>query len=55
MLLRKGISPYEYIDNWERFYETSLPEEEAFYSGLNMEDITSVYYSHSKRVYKELK
>ena len=25
-LLRKGIYPYEYIDNWERFDKTSLPD-----------------------------
>ena len=55
MLLRKGIYPYEYIDSWERFDETSLPDKEAFYSSLNMEGITSVDYRHAKRVYKEFK
>ena len=55
LLLRKGIYPYEYIDSWERFDETSLPDKEAFYSSLNMEGITSVDYRHSKRVYKEFK
>ena len=30
LLLRKGICPYEYIDNWERFNETSLPSKEYF-------------------------
>ena len=53
LLLRKGIYPYEYIDSWERFDETSLPDKEAFYSSLNMEGITSVDYRHAKRVYKE--
>ena len=55
LFLRKGIYPYEYIDSWERFDETSLPDEEAFYSSLNMEGITSVDYRHAKRVYKEFK
>ena len=36
LFLRKGISPYEYIDTWERFDETSLPDKEHFYSSLNM-------------------
>ena len=40
LLLRKGVYPYEYMDSWERFDETSLPNKEAFYSSLNMEDIT---------------
>ena len=26
------------MDNWERFDETLLPNQEAFYSNLNMED-----------------
>ena len=26
LLLRKGLYPYEYMDNWDRFYETSLPD-----------------------------
>ena len=25
LLLRKGVYPYEYMDSWERFNETSLP------------------------------
>ena len=55
MLLRKLIYPYEYIDSWERFDETSLPDKEAFYNSLKMESITSVDYRHAKRVYKEFK
>ena len=52
LLLRKGTYPYEYIGSWERFDETSLPNKEAFYSRLNMEDITEVDYRHTKRVLK---
>ena len=55
MLLRKGIYPYEYIDSWERFDETSFLDKVASYSSLNMEGITSVDYRHAKRVYKEFK
>ena len=39
LLLRKGVYPYEYMDSWEKSNETSLPDKEAFYSNLNMEDI----------------
>ena len=30
LLLRKVLDPYEYMDSWERFHETLLPDEEAF-------------------------
>ena len=40
LLLQKGVYPYEYMDDWEKFNETSLPEKEDIYSHLNMEDIT---------------
>ena len=26
LVLRKGVCPYEYMDDWERFNETKLPE-----------------------------
>ena len=29
-LLRKGAYPYEYMDSWVRFDETSLPDEKLF-------------------------
>ena len=54
MLLRKGVCPYEYLDSWGRFNETSLPDKEAFYSNLNMEDITDVDYKQAKRIFRNL-
>ena len=50
MLLRKGDYPYGYMDDWEKFNETTLPEKGEFYSNLNMEDITDADYAHAKRV-----
>ena len=54
LLLRKGVYPYEYMDTWQRFDETSLPDKEAFYSNLNMENITDVDYRHGKTVFEYL-
>ena len=54
LLLRKGVYPYEYMDSWERFNETSLPDKESFYSNLNMEDITDVGHRHARRVFNKL-
>ena len=38
MLLIQGVYLYEYMDEWENFNETTLPNI-AFNSNLNMEDI----------------
>ena len=55
LLLRKVVYPYEYMDSWERFNETSLPDDKkVFYSKLNLEDITNEDYAHAKKVFKEL-
>ena len=32
LFLRKGVYPYEHMDGWERFNETSLLDKEAFNS-----------------------
>ena len=54
-MLRKGVYPYEYMDNWERFNETSLPSKEPFYSNLNMEDIDDIDYRHGNNVFNKFK
>ena len=54
LLLRKGVYPFEYMDSWERFDETSIPNKEAFYSKLNMDNFTDVDHRHAKRVFKSL-
>ena len=43
------------MDSWETFNETSLPDKKAFYSKLNLEDITDKDYEHAQNVFKELK
>ena len=52
MLLRKGNYSYEYVDSWEKFNETSLPDKKAFYSELNKEGITDEDYAHAQKVWK---
>ncbi|KAL9983781.1 hypothetical protein ACROYT_G006009 [Oculina patagonica] len=52
LLCKKGIYPYEYMDSWERFSETSLPEKEKFYSKLNDENITDKEYEHAQNVWE---
>ena len=53
LLLQKGDYPYEYMNDWEKFHTTSLPEKEDFYSHLNMENTTDADYAYPRRVCKD--
>ena len=55
LLLGKGVYSYEYMDSWERFNETSLPNKKYFYSNLNMENIDDIDYRHDNNVFKSFK
>ena len=50
LLLRKGVYPYEYIDDWKRFNETELPSIKDHYSNLNMKGISDKDYVHVQNV-----
>ena len=52
LLLRIGAYPYEDMDSWEKFDETSIPPKEAFYSKLNLENITDKDYAHVQKVWE---
>ena len=53
LLIRKGIYPYKYMTDWDKFKETKLPPREAFYSKLNMAGVEEEDYEHTNRVWKE--
>ena len=48
LLMKKGIYPYEYMDSFERFSETRLPDKEKFYSSLSGKGIKDEEYAHAK-------
>ena len=52
LLLGKGFYPYEYKYSWEKFDETSIPLKDAFYSELNLENITDEDYAHIQKVWE---
>ena len=54
ILLRKGVYPYEYMDEWNKFNEKVLPSQKSFYSSLAMEDISETDYSHANNVFKKI-
>ena len=55
LLIRKGIYPYEYMDSWNKFEETSLPSIERFYSSLNMSGISNSNYEHACSIWQEFR
>ena len=52
LVLRKGVYPYEDMNSFERFNETSLPPKEAFYSTLTDSHISEEDYEHAKKVWE---
>ena len=54
MLLRKGVYPYEYMDGWDKFNETSIPRKESFVK-LTMENISETDYRLANNVFKTSK
>ena len=53
VLLRKGVYPYEYMDEWDKFNEKKSPCKESFYSNLSMEDISDTHYKHANNVFEK--
>ena len=51
--MRKGVYPYEYMDEWNKFNEKVLPGKESFYSNLTLENITETDYAHANNVFKK--
>ena len=49
--LRKQVYPYEYMDSWDRFIETSLPPKEAFYNKLCGQALSDEEYAHAQKVW----
>ena len=52
LMEEKGIYPYDYMDNFEKFKESKLPSKEDFYSLLTDEDISEREYRHAQKVWK---
>ena len=51
LLKHKGIIPYEYLDNFDKLSETSLPPINKFYSSLKLESISQKDYIHATNVF----
>ena len=49
LLLRKGVYPYEYMEESEKFNEIKLSEKEEFYKNLYIKDSRDADYMHTKK------
>ena len=52
---QKGVFCYDYIDKFERLYETALPPREQFYNRLAGEDCSEADYACAQLVWRDFK
>ena len=48
---RKGVYPYDYKDSVERFEDTALPSQDAFFNKLSGSSCSDIDYAHATRVW----
>ena len=51
LLLRKGVFPYDWFDNFNKLSADHLPHKESFHSILNDSDISIEDYQHAQKVW----
>ena len=52
VMSQKGVYPYDYMDSFGKFNQTTFPLKEQFCSQLSNEHISDEDYKHAKRDYK---
>ena len=53
--LRKGVYPYEYMDNWNDLLKHHCLIKKSFHSELNLEGISDNDYIHAQYIFEEFK
>ena len=53
LVSRKGVYPYEFMDDFEKFKKQSLPKKTSFFSRLKQEKISEEDFLHAQKVWKE--
>ena len=51
LLIRKGVYPYDYMDSFDKFNETQLPDKEHFHSKLRDEHTADEDHEHAQMVW----
>jgi hypothetical protein len=52
-LLRKNIFPYEYLDDYNKLFDSELPPHSKFYSSLKKSNVSEDDYAYAQYVFKE--
>ena len=55
LLTKKGIYPYDYFDNTNKYNEQKLPNKEEFFNKINNKNISDDDYNHAKNVFEKFK
>lgn len=52
LITQKGVYPYDYMDNFNKFNDVQLPLKEEFFSKLDNKDISNEDYERAQKVWK---
>ena len=55
LLKKKGVYPYSYMDSFNKFEETELPNKKGFFNDLNNTAISDSEYQHAREVWDAFK
>ena len=53
LVSRKGVYPYEFMDDFEKFKKQSLQKKTSFFSRLKQEKVSDEDFEHAQKVWKE--
>ena len=51
LIKRKGVYPYDYMDSFDRYDESRLPSQDAFFSKLSDGPCSNTEYAHATQVW----
>ena len=55
LICQKGVYPYEFMDNIDKFEYPSLPSKDKLFSSLRLSGISNANYKHALNVYNNFK
>ena len=55
LMQRKGVFPYDHLDSWDRFEETSLPPKSKFYNKMVDKECLDEEFNHALKVWSHFK